>query len=88
MTIQLSLFPETAHLVRIAPDRNEWRFYRLALCPDLFGGCALLREWGRIGAGGRLRVDWHGSEGEALNALARLARAKRRRGYRDAGLAG
>ena len=27
--VQLSLFPERASLVRIRPERNEWRFYRL-----------------------------------------------------------
>ena len=86
MSAQLSLFPETAHLVRIAPERNERRFYRLRLCRDLFGGWAVMREWGRIGRGGRLRLDLHGSQGEAADALSRLVRAKRRRGYRDAEL--
>ena len=28
--IQLPLFPDHAHLTRIRPERNEWRFYRLA----------------------------------------------------------
>jgi hypothetical protein len=35
--VQLSLFPEHASLVRIRPERNEWRFYRLEILPDLFG---------------------------------------------------
>ena len=35
--VQLSLFPERASLVRIRPERNEWRFYRLEILPDLFG---------------------------------------------------
>ena len=66
-------------MVRIRPERNEWRFYRLDVWPDLFGWALLARNWGRIGTGGHLRLD----AGAALNALARLARAKRRRGYRD-----
>jgi predicted DNA-binding WGR domain protein len=33
--IQLPLFPDQAALTRIKPARNEWRFYRLAVCPPL-----------------------------------------------------
>ncbi|HEY0421298.1 MAG TPA: WGR domain-containing protein [Acetobacteraceae bacterium] len=81
--IQLPLFAEAASLVRIQPERNEWRFYRMAIWPDLFGGALLVRQWGRIGSEGRCRFDSHADPGAALNALARLARAKRRRGYQD-----
>jgi predicted DNA-binding WGR domain protein len=81
--IQLPLFPETVALTRIRPERNEWRFYRMAVWPDLFGRALLARNWGRLGAGGRLRLDPYPDAGAAVNALARLARAKRRRGYRD-----
>jgi predicted DNA-binding WGR domain protein len=43
------------HLHRIDPARNMRRFYRLDVQPDLFGGFALVKEWGHIGArGGRL----------------------------------
>jgi predicted DNA-binding WGR domain protein len=51
--------------------------------PDLFGRARLARNWGRIGTGGHRRLDPYPDAGAALNALARLARAKRRRGYRD-----
>jgi predicted DNA-binding WGR domain protein len=81
--IQLLLFPDQAALTRIRPERNEWRFYRLAVWPDLFGRALLARQWGRIGARGRVRLDPHPDAGAAINALARFARAKRRRGYRD-----
>ena len=81
--IQLPLFPEEASLVRIRPERNEWRYYRLAVWPDLFGRALLARHWGRIGTPGRIRFDPHSDAGAAANALARLARTKRRRGYRD-----
>ncbi|HEY0182055.1 MAG TPA: WGR domain-containing protein [Rhodopila sp.] len=30
---QLPLFPESVALTRIRPDRNEWRFYRIEVCP-------------------------------------------------------
>jgi predicted DNA-binding WGR domain protein len=43
----------------------------------------LARQWGRIGTGGRVRLDPHPDAAAAINALARLARAKRRRGYQD-----
>lgn len=81
--IQLPLFPDQARLTRIRPERNEWRFYRLAVWPDLFGHALLARQWGRIGTKGRLRLDPYPNAGAALNALARLLRTKRRRGYRE-----
>jgi predicted DNA-binding WGR domain protein len=81
--IQLPLFPDQASLTRIRSEKNEWRFYRMEVWPDLFGRVLLARQWGRIGTEGRVRLDPHPDEGAAINALARLARAKRRRGYRD-----
>ncbi len=81
--IQPPLFPDQACLTRIRPDMNEWRFYHLAVWPDLFGHALLARHWGRIGTQGRLRLDPHPDPGAAINALASLARAKRRRGYRE-----
>ena len=29
--VQLPLFAEAASLIRVRPERNEWRFYRMAL---------------------------------------------------------
>ena len=81
--LQLPLFPDQAALTRIRPERNEWRYYRMAVWPDLFGCALLARHWGRIGTQGRFRLDPHPDAGAAINALARLANAKRRRGYRD-----
>ena len=81
--VQLPLFPEAASLARIRPERNEWRFYRMEVWPDLFGRALLLRQWGRIGTEGRRRLDPHPDPGAALNALARLVSRKRRRGYQD-----
>ncbi len=81
--IQLPLFAEAASLIRVRPERNEFRFYRLEVWPDLFGRALLLRQWGRLGTEGRRRLDPHPDPGAALNALATLARQKRRRGYQD-----
>ena len=83
---QLPLFPDTAALARGRPEHNERRFHRLEIWPDLFGRALLLRHWGRIGAEDRRRrLDPHPDPGAALNALAAILRAKRRRGYRDRG---
>ncbi|MBV9783715.1 MAG: WGR domain-containing protein [Acidisphaera sp.] len=81
--IQLPLFAEAATLVRIRPEENEWRYYRMEVWPDLFGRALLVRHWGRIGTPGRIRLDPHRAAGAAVNALAKLLRTKRRRGYQD-----
>jgi predicted DNA-binding WGR domain protein len=81
--VQLLLFAEAASLIRVRPELNEWRFYRLEVWPDLFGRALLARQWGRIGTEGRRRLDPHPDPGAAINALAQMVRAKRRRGYRD-----
>ena len=81
MTQQLDLFPTALQLCRIDPQQNMQRFYRLCLQPDLFGGCTLIREWGRIGSGGRVRHDAFQSEGQAVSALVAMFEVKARRGY-------
>ena len=78
--VQLPLFAEAASLVRVRPEHNECRYYRLEIWSDLFGRALLMRQWGRIGAAGRRRLDPHPDPGAALNAL---AHQKRRRGYQD-----
>jgi predicted DNA-binding WGR domain protein len=82
--IELPLSP-TPSLIRVRPERNEWRFYRMEVWPDLFGRALLVRQWGRIGTEGRRRLDPHPDPGAAINGLARLAGRKRRRGYWDRG---
>jgi predicted DNA-binding WGR domain protein len=62
---------------------GPWRFYRMEVWPDLFGRALLVRHWGRLGTQGRRRLDPHPDPGAAINALAALLRAKRRRGYQD-----
>ena len=80
--VQLPLFPDRASLSRIRPEINEWRYYRLEVWPDLFGRALLVRQWGRIGTPGRVRLDPHPDQGAAVNALAGIVRVKCRRGYR------
>jgi predicted DNA-binding WGR domain protein len=81
MDLQLPLFPETIAMTRIRPDKNERRFYRMEVRPDLFGRTVLIRQWGRIGTFRRQRLDHYPDIGAAVNALAERAKAKQRRGY-------
>jgi predicted DNA-binding WGR domain protein len=70
-------------LHRIEPDRGVARFYSLIIERDLFGTIRLVRSWGRIGTNGQELVEVFADELEAGEALEAIARAKRRRGYRD-----
>lgn len=79
---QLEVFPTVIDLKRIDPALNMRRFYRMSVQRDLFGGASLIREWGRIGFRGQQMVERHADEGLAVNALMKLVRKKRRRGYR------
>ena len=74
---------DAIHLHRIDPARNMARFYRLSSTPSLFGDICLVREWGRIGRPGRIRIDLYKAVEEARAARAALSREKRQRGYRD-----
>jgi predicted DNA-binding WGR domain protein len=74
--------PGSIDLVRIEPGAGRFRFYRLALQPDLFGGCSLVREWGPIGRPGTVRVRTLATEAEAAAALTRALVRRHRRGYR------
>jgi predicted DNA-binding WGR domain protein len=71
--------PIKHHLVlhRIDPEQGIQRFYSLMIERDLFGTVRLVRNWGRSGMNGQELVEIFADELEAV------ARAKRRRGYRD-----
>ncbi len=77
--------PVQHHLVlhRRDPEQRIARFYSLMIERDLFGTVLLVRNWGRIGSKGQELVQEFQNETEAHEALEALARAKRRRGYRD-----
>ncbi len=70
-------------LRRIDSDQGVARFYSLLIERDLFGTIRLVSNWGRIGTHGRELAEVFATEIEAGEALEALARAKRRRGYRD-----
>jgi predicted DNA-binding WGR domain protein len=71
------------HLHRIDPARNMARYYRLSTTPSLFGDICIVREWGRIGRPGRIRIDLYEKVEDANAARSALERTKRRRGYCD-----
>jgi predicted DNA-binding WGR domain protein len=73
--------PEPLHLRRIDAAHNMRRFYALSTQPTLFGEMSLIRNWGRIGTSGKTIVQTFDGRAEAIEALVRLERAKRRRGY-------
>ena len=77
--------PIKHHLVlhRLDPEQGIRRFYSLMIERDLFGTVGLVRNWGLIGTKGQDMVEGFASEIEAGAALEAVARAKRRRGYRD-----
>ena len=68
-------------LRRIDPAHNMRRFYRLDIQPDLFGGVLLTKQWGRIGARGRVVAERFDSEECAAAAMLQQAARKQRRGY-------
>lgn len=68
-------------LKRIRPEKNERRFYALAVAIDLFGDTLLVRNWGRVGTGGRQRMDLYMDAMAAVAALEGVAERKLRRGY-------
>jgi len=79
--MQLDIFPDQTRLRREDASRNMRRFYLIVVQRDLFGGASLIREWGRIGSAGQIRIDHHPDEGRAVYALAELVTVKRNRGY-------
>lgn len=78
---QLQVFPDRLLMHRVDPAKNMRRFYLMTVQRDLFGGATLIKEWGRIGSAGKLQRDQHPDEGQAIDALADIAKAKHKRGY-------
>jgi predicted DNA-binding WGR domain protein len=81
---QFEVFPDRLHLRWEEPAKNMRRFYLMTVQRDLFGGTSLIREWGRVGSPGKVRIEHHPDEGRAIDALADITQRKRKRGYRFA----
>ena len=69
------------YLTKIDAARNMARFYALDLQPDLFGGWAFVRRWGRIGQAGQIRSTLYEKQEGAAAAMDRELRRRKRRGY-------
>ena len=80
MMAMSKLAPDTS-LHRIDLQRNMFRFYSMSVQPNLFGGCSLIRAWGRIGTAGSTKIEFFGDDDAAENARCRLIRIKLSRGY-------
>jgi predicted DNA-binding WGR domain protein len=63
------------------PQHNLAQFYALSVQPNLFGSWFLSREWGRIGQGGRVKIELCDPLEEAVTAFYVKLRQKQRRGY-------
>lgn len=72
---------ETATVYKINTRQNMCRFYTMIILPDLFGGHALHRNWGRIGTKGRTRIDYYSQQTDAESALKLQIQKKLNRGY-------
>ena len=73
--------PARVCLCRVDQAKRMSRFYVLAIEPTLFGGYALVREYGRIGRGGRVISKLYASSDEVVRDFNRQRTAKQRRGY-------
>ncbi|ABE64549.1 conserved hypothetical protein [Nitrobacter hamburgensis X14] len=69
-------------LTRVNDHRNMARFYKLDVQPTLFGEWSFVREWGRIGRAGTVRIEIHRTRGLADVAMASNWARKLKRGYR------
>lgn len=68
-------------LLRINPEKNERRYYKLSIQHGLFGNTALIREWGRIGQSGSAMTQWFDNGDDAICELEKLQAQKLRKGY-------
>ena len=63
------------------PAENMARWYGPSVQPNLFDGWSRIREWGRIGRSGRIKIELCDSLEEAVAAYNVMLRKKQRRGY-------
>ncbi|MDX0698060.1 WGR domain-containing protein [Sinorhizobium medicae] len=70
------------YVQRVDATRNMARFYAMSIEPDLFGGSALVRRWGRIGTRGQERVHLFEDDRQAITRFLFIVCQKRARGYR------
>ena len=61
--MQFEIFPGQIRLRREDASQNMRRFYQMVVPRDLFEGASLIREWGRIGSSGPVRIDHYPDAG-------------------------
>ena len=79
-------FAHAARFVSVDPTERRFRFYELRLQETLWGGVALVRAWGRLGAPGRWTATESPDREAAGPAVARAVRRRLARGYRPVGV--
>jgi predicted DNA-binding WGR domain protein len=70
-----------AFLTRTDPAKNIDRFHLVDVTPTLFGEWAVLREWGRRGAPGTVRLDSYQQRVDAQRAERHIIKRRRQHGY-------
>lgn len=65
-----------------ADDDTPPRYYQLVLQADMLSGWTLVREWGRVGAAGRVRREHFDSWEDAEGMLIKARDSQIHRGYR------
>jgi len=65
-----------------ATDDKAPRYYQLVLQSDMLGGWTLVREWGQLGASGRVKREHFATFDAAETALQEARDNQIRRGYR------
>jgi len=61
--------------------RNIDRFYLVAVMPSLFGEWTVLREWGRRGSPGTVRLDSYRRQDEVQSAERRTIKKRLQNGH-------
>ena len=69
-------------LTRTEPSRNIDRFYLVQVMPGLFGEWTVLREWGRRGSPGTVRLSSYARQDEAAIAERRTIKRRLQHGYK------
>src|SRR5215471_12670810 len=70
-------------LTRTDPTRNINRFYVVQVLPTLFGDWTVLREWGRRGSPGTMRLSSYQRRNEAETAAQHTIKRRLQHGYRE-----
>jgi predicted DNA-binding WGR domain protein len=70
-----------ALFTRVDPVKQRHRFYVVQLSPTLFGDWTLLREWGRSGSPGTVRVTSFDRYDEAQKEEQRTIKLRLQHGY-------